>query len=82
MLTWGLRRWRDAVWGLTRDALVTVVALIVAAIWAIVTLASVVTKDYTPLATVTPVMLVVATALFAVRSRNGSNGGSKDHPKT
>ena len=81
MSRWGFVRpavWRDAVWGLTRDALVTLIALIVAAIWAIVTLASVVTKDYTPLATVTPVMLVVATALFAVRNKNGtSNGAAK-----
>lgn len=73
-----LTGWRDAVWGLTRDALVTLIALIVSAIWAIVTLASVITRDYTPLVTVTPVMLVVSTALFAVRGRNG-NGAGKNH---
>ena len=86
MSRWGFVRpavWRDAVWGLTRDAVITILALIVGAAWLFVTIASVFTKDYTPLVTVTPALMVIASGLLALAgksSRNGrGNGASKDH---
>ena len=58
---------------LDRDQLLVVIALIVAIVWAVTTLVSLLIRDYTALGIVTTVMLPVATFLFAVK-RNGHGG--------
>ena len=59
---------------MNRDELVYIIALIVAGVWAIVSLVSLLLKDYTGLTIVTPVMVIVAGFLFGFK-KNG-NGGS------
>lgn len=49
-------------WGL--DEIAAPIALLIAVIWAIVAIGAVVTDRYTALSIVTPVVLVVAGALF------------------
>lgn len=60
---------------MSRESLMNSLALLVAGVWAIVALASLIISDYTALATVTPVMLVVTGFLFGAKgaSKNGSN---------
>ena len=60
---------------LSRDQLLTLVALIVVSVWAVTTLASLIIRDYTALGIVTTVVVPVCTFLFAIK-RNG-NGGDK-----
>jgi len=60
-----------------RDDLITLLACIVAGVWATSSFASIITQDYTSLSIVTPVMLIVAGFLFAARRNgNGRNGGN------
>ncbi len=59
---------------MTRDDLTTILALLVGAVWAIVAVASLLTKEYAALTAVTPVMLVVAGFLFGVKGHYGKNG--------
>jgi hypothetical protein len=58
-----------------RERLVYIIALVVAGVWAIVSLVSLLLKDYTGLTIVTPVMVIVAGFLFGFK-KNG-NGGTK-----
>jgi ATP/ADP translocase len=59
---------------LNRNALTTIVAIVVTVVWSIATLVALARKDYTGLSIVTPVMLVVAGFLFGLRERrNGSS---------
>lgn len=62
---------------MTRDQLVVYLALLIAAVWAIVALASLIIQDYTALAAITPVMLIVTGFLFGVRGNGNGNGGPK-----
>ena len=57
-----------------RDNLTTILALIVATVWAIVAISSLVIQEYSALTAVTPVMLVVAGFLFGVKGghKNGN----------
>jgi hypothetical protein len=59
---------------MTRDQLTSYLALLIAGVWAIVALASMIIKDYTALAAITPVMLIVTGFLFGVRG----NGKDKE----
>lgn len=59
---------------MTNQTLLTLIALIVTATWTILALVSVIIRDYTSLTIVSPVMLIVAGALFAARRNGGSNG--------
>lgn len=62
---------------MARERLVTIFAIGVGAVWAIVTLVSLYTKEYTPLTAITPVMLIVAGFLFGYRGgRNGHGNGA------
>lgn len=61
---------------MTSQALITLVAIAVTFVWAVVTLASLLLQEYTALSIVTPVMLIVTGFLFAVRRGNGKNGGT------
>lgn len=73
-----LRRWPlvEAEENVSRERLMPILALGISAIWAIATLVSLVTKEYTPLVTITPLMLIVAGFVFGYRGgRNGGNGG-------
>lgn len=54
-----------------REKLTTIVTLLVAGVWAVVTLASLVVREYTVLGAITPVMLIVAGFLFGIRGGNG-----------
>ena len=56
---------------MTREQLLTVIALMVASTWAVTALASLITKEYTPLTIVTTVMVPVVAFLYAVK-KNGS----------
>jgi hypothetical protein len=64
----------DTISVVNRDELVYIIALVVAGVWAIVSLVSLFLKDYTGLTIVTPVMVIVAGFLFGFK-KNG-NGGS------
>lgn len=53
------------------------IALVVAVVWAVVALASVLTKEYTPITVITPVMVAVVGLVLgqeARRSRKEQNG--------
>ena len=54
-----------------RDRLIYIIALTVAAVWAVVSLVSLLIEDYTGLTIVTPVMVIVAGFLFGIK-RNGN----------
>ena len=55
-----------------QSPLVVIIALAVTSAWLIVALATIVTKEYTALTIMTPVMLIVAGFLFGRReSKNG-----------
>ena len=56
-----------------RDQLVYIIALVVAGVWATVSLVSLLLKDYTGLTIVTPVMVIVAGFLFGYK-KNGNGG--------
>ena len=56
-----------------RDTVVIVLAFIISGVWAVSAIGSLVTKEYTSLSIITPVMLIVTGFLFAV-GRNGGNG--------
>jgi hypothetical protein len=58
-----------------RERLITVLALMISAVWSIVAIASLLIKEYTALTVVTPVMLIVAGFLFGVKA--ASNNGKK-----
>lgn len=60
---------------MNRDQLLAVIALMVAGVWAIVALSSLLVKDYTGLTIVTPIMGIVATFLFAAKK----NGNGKEN---
>jgi ATP/ADP translocase len=60
---------------MSRESLTNSLALIVAGVWAIVAITSLIISDYTALATVTPVMLVVTGFLFGAK-------GTTDKDKT
>jgi hypothetical protein len=55
-----------------RDQLKIIFALAIGVVWIIVTVVSVITKEYAALTAVTPVMLVVAGFLFGYKGSNGS----------
>jgi hypothetical protein len=57
-----------------RDQLVYIIALMVAGVWALVSLISLLLKDYTGLTIVTPVMVIVAGFLFGYKKNGSSNG--------
>lgn len=60
-----------------RQRLVVPFAAGIAIVWGIVTLASLVTKQYTPLVTITPVMLIAAGFVLGTRDRNSDDEGKK-----
>lgn len=61
-----------------RERLTIYFAVGVGSVWAIVTLVSLVTENYTTLTAITPVMLIVAGFLFGYRGgKNGHTNGSK-----
>jgi uncharacterized membrane protein YjjP (DUF1212 family) len=56
-----------------KETLTTILALTIAAVWAIVAISSVITKEYNSVAIITPVMLIVAGFLFGYKKNgNGS----------
>ena len=58
----------------SRHELRVVIGLAVCLVWLIISLATLVTKDYTPLSIVTPVMLIVVAALYTKKiNGNGSS---------
>lgn len=57
-----------------RDQLVYILALIVAGVWAIVSLVSLLIGDYTGLTIVTPVMVIVAGFVFGFKRNGNANG--------
>ena len=59
-----------------REQLISVIALLVAGVWALVALISLLLKDYTGLSIVTPVMVIVAGFLFGFK-KNGNGGANK-----
>lgn len=63
---------------LQQETTVNIIALGVFFVWAFSTIAGVLTKEYTGLITIQPVMLIVTGALMALRRKNGNgrNGGS------
>jgi len=64
---------------MTKDNLTTLLALVVAGVWATVAIASLIIQEYAALTAVTPVMLVVAGFLFGVKggvSKNGNGNGN------
>lgn len=56
---------------MTRDELTTLLALVVALMWALSIIAAFITGKTTILAAITPVMLIVAGFLFGYRSPKG-----------
>lgn len=60
-----------------RDGLATIIALAISVVWATVALASIFTREYTPLSIVTPVMLIVAGFMFGLRVTKGNGDGDK-----
>ena len=60
-----------------REQLITVLALLISLVWAIVALASLVIHEYTALTAVTPVMLVVSGFLFGLKVTKNGNGNGK-----
>lgn len=50
-----------------------IIAGAVVGVWSITALASVLTRDYTSLGAVTPVMMIVSGFLFGSRNSNGSS---------
>ena len=63
---------------MTRDNLTTILALVVAGVWATVAIASLIIQEYAALTAVTPVMLVVAGFLFGVKGGIHKNGNGKN----
>lgn len=57
---------------MNKEALTTILALLIALVWAVVAIASVITQEYNSLAIITPVMLIVAGFLFGYK-RNGNS---------
>lgn len=57
---------------MSRETLTTILAIVVALVWAITALFSIVIKDYTGLTIVTPVMLLVAGFLFGYKGGMGN----------
>lgn len=51
------------------------IAIAVVSVWTITALTSVLTKNFTSLGAVTPVMMIVAGFLFGTRSSNGNSQG-------
>lgn len=56
----------------------TFIAGAVVSVWMITALASVITKDYTSLGAVTPVMMIVAGFLFGSRPNGNSQRSTKN----
>jgi hypothetical protein len=67
---------------MSRDSLTTVLALMVASVWTIVTIASLITSEYGALTAVSPVMLIVVGFIFAVKgvkiTTNGNGNGKSN----
>ena len=63
--------------GMNREQLVTYFTIGVGCIWGAATIVSMVTKDYTVLTAITPIMLIVTAALVTVINRKNGNGGNK-----
>lgn len=57
---------------MNKETLTTILALIIASVWSIVAIASVITQEYNSLAIITPVMLIVAGFLFGYK-KNGNS---------
>lgn len=55
-----------------KETLTTILALLVAVVWSVVAIASVITAQYNSLAIITPVMLIVAGFLFGYKRNGGS----------
>jgi hypothetical protein len=55
-----------------RERLITLLAILVGLVWALMAVGSLVERDYTALTITTPVMLVVTGFLFGVK-RNGGD---------
>lgn len=62
-------------WLSNRSNLLSSVTVVVVLVWAVIALASVLTKEYTGLASVTPVMLIVCGFLFGYRG--GTSEGER-----
>jgi glucose uptake protein GlcU len=65
------------------EKLRTGIALLVASVWAIVAISTLVTSNYTALGAVTPVMMIVVGFLFGYKNekkliQNGTNPANKD----
>jgi hypothetical protein len=63
--------------GVDKELLIVIIALLVGGVWAITVLVSLLTREYTALTAITPVMLIVCGFLFGVREkvRNGNGKG-------
>ena len=59
---------------MSKDTLTTILALMIALVWSIVAISSVITKDFNSIAIITPVMLIVAGFLFGYKRGNDGNG--------
>ena len=62
-----------------RERLATFIAILVASVWAMIALASLLTREYAPLSIATPVMLLTTGYAFGLKPeivlrRNGKNG--------
>lgn len=66
---------------MSREQLTTVLALLVAGVWAVTVISAIVLGDYAVLTAITPVMLIVTGFLFGVSGKK-SNGNSKKDDTT
>jgi len=57
---------------MNKESLTTILALLIAVVWSLVAISSVITKEYNSLGIITPVMLIVAGFLFGYK-KNGNN---------
>lgn len=58
---------------MNREYLIAIIALIVAGVWAVVALASLLIEDYTGLTIVTPIMGIVSAFLFGLKKNGKDN---------
>jgi hypothetical protein len=65
----------EVITAVTNDHLRNTIAALVAGVWAVVALSTLITRDYTALGAVTPVMLVVVGFLFGYKTEQRKLNG-------